>query len=344
MAINYNSKPLRIDDSDLEPIKARIAEAIINNAVAAGLDPNSPAVELKIAEDTGQIDAERINDLMNTIAALQQRLEGLLNSQGSHNIERHHDVESVKEILREQLKLAHGGYEKFSGSVGETAVDLGKFERENFDKWLDLAEQAGALKYYANWLNEHPEGKITLGASPNKVIAGEKLEASNNEFGEGQPYPTLAPETNYSEKYSDEELSGPVLPDLDVNFVIFTSEPNLPYGYVEDQDNALKEEQKETPGAHIPSYKDCVAMKWRYREEDALKGVGTYDKTVVRLINLKPSPLGGGWSCVPRPAVRDDGQSVRYWSRVQKVYGFRDEGVGRFVAGPSLGFDTSPNS
>ena len=103
-------------------------------------------------------------------------LKRLLGKPRDH--EHHHDIESVKEILRDQLELAHGGYEKFSDSLGETAVDEKKF-REDFEKWLTLDGQKESLQYYANWLNENPEGETKMGASPNKEISAWSLEISN---------------------------------------------------------------------------------------------------------------------------------------------------------------------
>jgi hypothetical protein len=244
----------------------------------------------------------------------------------------------VKEVLREQLESMYSGYEEFTNDVGELPVSEEKFSAD-FESWLIKAEKAGALEYYAEWLEKNPSGGITIAASPNKVIKGKRLEIAHSGSDKGQLI-TAALGHNYSDCYSDEELSGAVSSDADVSFVVYTSGFNLPYGNAENQQVALYRQREKTPGAHIPSYKDCVAMRYRLRQEDdgMLIGSNNLDDTCSRLIDLVPSRFeesSRSLYFVPKPYAGISGQDGRSWSGVKADNRCKSE-LARFVAGPEF--------
>jgi hypothetical protein len=257
---------------------------------------------------------------------------------------RYSRLSDVKEMLREQLELAHGGCIKFAKDLGMEEQDIeylsGEQLNADLEIWLRHAESIGSLDYYQQWLDENPGETITLAAFPNWGIHSSQLDDAGRAFAQQQPSSNL--ESCRGIIGSVENF--PTYDNIEANFVIFTSKPNLPVADTSSQLDTLHEIQSSgTPGgAHIPQLTEWLAMCYRLREESSdgiLHGEGTRDKTGAVFIEREFDHDFGWFDYKPAFVVNDDGTvgynvGFRFMDTDKQLAYMNDDG--RFVTGAEI--------
>jgi len=189
-------------------------------------------------------------------------------------------LHEVKEILNDQKTEVRAGYAKFAEDLGVEALDEQEYDRTlafSLKKW----EADGSLGYLRNWLEENPEQKIYLSASPNRIIPRGKLREAIEKFilinsGASQENVT---DWVFLYKYKDEEIWGTPKQDesgndLPVQLAVWTDIRNLDAAPLPTQRARIKELQRFYGSASDQTIPQTIGHWYRLRESEDLGGVG----------------------------------------------------------------------
>lgn len=217
-------------------------------------------------------------------------------------------AQMLPELLANQGATSYKAYYEIAEATGAEVISELQF-RHLLEAQMAEWSTSGVMDHLVRDFVENGN-KPNLLATPNIIADWQTLRSMATEFGKGQPYETYIYDELYSQ-YSSEELSGqPTSGALRFSIIPSGNTKQLGYAPVTEQLAALRQLQSDHPTlkAKIPSVLDAITYWQSLRARgDTLTTSGTFEKTIIRHLDLAPKRIGG-WSRVPRSFVDGDGE------------------------------------
>jgi len=207
-----------------------------------------------------------------------QEHAGSIGNIATRSVEHADRLGEIKEILHGQKIEAMSGYSKFLGNLGE--AQLGE---EDYDKalgyYMKKWEADNSLVYLQIWLIQNPGHEVYLSASPNKIIARDKLRDAGSGFVLGNTDTPEGTQLNWDDvfSYSDEEIwgepeQGDDEDDLPMRLSVWTDSRNLDDAPIMEQIQRIKEMQKVVGSASDQTIPQTLGHWYRLRENERFRG------------------------------------------------------------------------
>jgi len=245
--------------------------------------------------------------------------------QNRAEVDRPEIAKLMPEIIRDQLQASSTAYREVARQLGLEAHDesiIAQIFAEKEASW----QESGLYDYLVEQLIENGS-RYTLVAIPDAPVGALNIVELVSNFGEQQPYSSFIDDALYSSgttagKYTDELMAGAGEGQpIKLRLVPSRYTKELGSKPVEDQLRIMQAMQQEDPklNLQVPSHLEAVSYWYTLRAQgDKLVGAGTFEKTLIRHIDVPPITLDG-WSDVPYSCVDDAGKP--YLNRSGAEYG-----------------------